>query len=112
MKKFAIIAGLAALPSIASAQTLITVIQRVQQILNLVIPILITLALIYFFWGLGMYILNQSSEEKKEQGRSIMIWGVVALFVMVSVWGLVGLIGSTFNINSNPTITIPRVPSI
>ena len=101
-----------ALPSLTAAQTALTVIDKVKQILGAVIPILITLAVIYFFWGLGKYILNVDSEEGKEQAKSIMIWGIIALFVMVSVWGLVNLIGNTFDIQSGNSIQLPTVPGV
>lgn len=35
-----------------------------------------------------------------------MIWGIIALTVMVSVWGLVAILGNTFNINTG---FIPQV---
>lgn len=38
-----------------------------------------------------------------------MIWGIIALAVMLSVWGLVGILGSTFNIGTSvlPQVTPP-----
>jgi len=112
MKKLGLFIGAVAVPALASAQTVLTALDKVKQILNAVVPILITLAVIYFFWGLGLYILNAGSEDKKEEGRGIMIWGVVALFVMVSIWGLIGLIGGTFDIQSGGTINVPTVPTL
>lgn len=97
MKKILSLAGTFTLPTFAFAATFNSIAAQVQDLLNLLIPILITLAVIYFFWGLANYILKSGTEEK-ENGREIMIWGIVALFVMVSIWGLVGLIGSTFGI--------------
>ena len=41
-----------------------------------------------------------------------MIYGVIALFVMVSVWGLVGLIGNTFGIQQGGGAIIPSIPRI
>ena len=39
----------------------------------------------------------QAQEEaKRTQGRSHMIWGVIALAVMLGVWGLVGIVTRTF----------------
>jgi hypothetical protein len=39
-----------------------------------------------------------------------MIWGIVALFVMVSVWGLVRFIGNAFNIEQGGSANVPTVP--
>ncbi|MCK5021815.1 MAG: hypothetical protein KAR54_01020 [Candidatus Pacebacteria bacterium] len=38
----------------------------------------------------------QSSGSDKEDAKQQMIWGIVILFVMVSVWGLVDLLTKTF----------------
>jgi hypothetical protein len=81
-------------------------------ILNGLLPVVVGLALLYFFWGLGKYILSAGSEEKKEEGRNIMIWGVISLFVMVSVWGIVGLLGETVGIEQGGTVEIPVIPGL
>lgn len=103
--------ALFALPLVASAQTLITVVETFSDIINALIPVVVALALLVFFWGLVMFIFNQSNEEKRGKGKDIMIWGIIALFVMVSVWGLVNLLAETFNVGQDRTIEPPRVES-
>jgi len=88
------------MPVVASAQRLDTIAGQVQNILNLVVPIIMTLALIYFFYGLAKYILSAGDDEEKGKGRNIMIYGIIALFVMGSVWGLTQVIGNSFNIGA------------
>lgn len=63
-----------------------------------VIPLLFSLAVVGFIWGIIQYFLNPDNEEKRKAGKSFMIWGLIALFVMVSVWGLVGVLGETFGL--------------
>ena len=46
------------------------------------------------------FVINDSEESKKAKGRNFMIWGIIALAVMVSVWGLVGILENTFGINN------------
>jgi len=79
-------------------------------IVKYLIPIVFSLALLYFFWGLAKYI--RDTGEGKEEGRMIMVWGVVALFVMSTIWGLVKFIGDNLGIQPQnsanvPTITVP-----
>ena len=107
MKKFLIIAGAVMLPGIALAADAISVLNTVKQILDLVIPIVMTIALIGFFYGLAMYIFK--ADEDKEKGKSIMIYGILALFVMVAVWGLVEVVANTFGIQRGGTIQLPRI---
>lgn len=43
-----------------------------------------------------------SSEEKRESGRQTLVYGVIGLAVMVSIWGLVNIVISTFGISGGP----------
>lgn len=109
MKKFIPLGILALSPIVVSAQGLDNIIDTVGNLIGTITPIIVALALLYFFWGLAKYILSAGDEEKKTEGRNIMIWGIIALFVMVSVWGLVGVIADTFGIETGGTIPIPSV---
>jgi hypothetical protein len=75
-----------------------------------VIPLIFALATVMFVWGVvSFFIINADEEAKRAQGKQFMIWGIIALAVMLSIWGLVGILGSTFNIKSNvlPQVTPP-----
>ncbi|MFH1170096.1 MAG: pilin [Candidatus Vogelbacteria bacterium] len=98
-KQSMFVIGSALLPVLTFAQADATsILDEVQNILNTVIPIVMTLALLYFFWGLATYILGAGDEEKRKAGRGMMVWGIIALFVMAAVWGLTGVIAKTFGI--------------
>lgn len=64
-----------------------------------IIPLIFVLAFAMFLWGVVQYVINSSEEAKREKGRQFMLWGVIALFVMFAVWGLVAVLGNTFNID-------------
>lgn len=91
-------------------------IERLQDILTLLncyistglVPIIFTLALIYFMLGVIKYVVSDS-EKDKAKGRQFMIWGIVALFAMVSVWGLVKVIGNTFGVTADVKV-LPLLP--
>jgi hypothetical protein len=114
MKKV-IFATMALAPALAFAQNLgnlETLLQSVGNLVDIALPIVVGLALLTFFWGLVKFIFAQSNEEAKTDAKRIMIWGLVALFVMVSVWGLVRFIGTALGIDQGDTITVPRVPGL
>lgn len=67
-------------------------------LLSKIMPILVTVAALAFVWGIINLYLNPNNEEKKKQGKGFMVWGLVALFVIVCVWGLVGVIANTFGV--------------
>ena len=70
-----------------------------------VVPFIFALATMIFIWGVAQYIMGANEEAKREKGKQFMIWGIVALTVMVSVWGLVRILGGTFGVN----FIIPKV---
>lgn len=66
---------------------------------NSIIPLMFAVATVAFVWGsIKFFLIDADEEAKREQGRQFMMWGIIALAVMISVWGLVGILGSTFNI--------------
>lgn len=116
MKKVLASIGLYAFPALLFAQQLAgveTFFRSVGRILTVLLPIVVALALLYFFWGLAKFVLAAGDESAKEEGKTRMIWGLVALFVMVSVWGLVSFIGTQLNIQQGtgpgniPVVPIP-----
>ncbi len=65
-------------------------------IIKTVIPFFFTLATAAFIWGVIQYVINAENEEKRKNGKTFMIWGLIALFVMISLWGLVNVLTNTF----------------
>lgn len=68
-------------------------------ITNTLIPLAFALCLFYFFWGVVKYMKTGAGSDKAaEEGRHIMIWGVVGLFVAFSVWGIITFMQSELGI--------------
>ena len=70
-----------------------------EQILNPFILLLFALALVFFIWGAARFIWKNDSDTEREIGAQHMIWGVVGMFIMVSVWGILWIIVNTFGID-------------
>ena len=73
---------------------------------NILIPLAFTLALLFFFWGVAKYIW--SAGDAKEEGKKIMVWGVIALFVMSSIWGIIGFLKTDIGGLDNTTMPVPK----
>ena len=114
MKKltgFAVLAFLM-VPMVAGAQlgTVGDLIDDIGDIVGAATPIVVGIALLAFFWGLARYIFAAGNEDARDQGRRIMIGGIIALFVMVSIWGLVRFIGEALGVSQEETpVAIPGV---
>jgi hypothetical protein len=65
---------------------------------GVLVPIAFTLCLAYFAWGIVKYIKNADSDKAAEQAKNVMVWGLVGLFVAVSIWGIVALLKDELNI--------------
>lgn len=100
MKKIATIGFLGFAPMLALAVDLTDMLGIFNDLINTILPIIIALALLYFFWGLAQFVLAAGDETKQGEAKSIMIWGVIALFVMISVWGLVNILVETFGLDT------------
>lgn len=76
----------------------------INELLGALLPILVSLGVIYFVWGVVQFVIA-GGEEAKTKGRDRMIYGIIGLTVIVSVWGLVELLASTFSVGgvSAPT---------
>ncbi len=69
---------------------------------NSLIPLMFALAVAYFVWGVVQFVILGAGEEtKRTQGKQRMIWGIIALAVMLSIWGLVAILGSSLGIETN-----------
>ena len=113
MKKIALIGlSMLVLPLVTLAAPLDnveTLAQSIGRIINILIPIVFALALLFFFWGLAMYIFGGAHEAEK--AKKTMIWGIVAIFVMAAVWGLVRFLGEALGINQDTAPAVgPLIP--
>ncbi|MBI5139708.1 hypothetical protein HZA26_03825 [Candidatus Nomurabacteria bacterium] len=68
---------------------------KLQEILNSIIPVLVTLGVVYFVWGVVQYVIADG-EEAKKAGKDRIIYGVIGLAVIISLWGLVYMLSGTF----------------
>jgi len=89
---------LAMVPMLAFAADITTILETGKTILNSLIPILMILATVVFLWGVITYITAGGDEEKAATGRAYIIWGLIGLFAMVAIWGLVLALVSTFQV--------------
>lgn len=95
----------------ATFGTIGTTIQNfIQFINNILVPLVFALAFLFFIWGLFKYFIY-STEEGKEQGKDLMLWGIIAFVVMVSVWGIVNVVASGLGFREEEIQQIPNVPS-
>ncbi len=80
----------------------------INSVLNPLVLLIVGVALVTFLWGVVKY-MGKSEDKDRAEGRKLMVYGLVALFVMVSVWGLVNVLVHTFNFADNGSVPVPRL---
>lgn len=85
------------------------VILHVLSVIAVLIPILFAAAFIVFFWGLSKFILNSSSQAEIEKGKNYMIWGVLALFILISFRAIISLVSGEFELGNSKDA--PQLPT-
>ncbi len=73
--------------------------------INLIIPVLIALALVLFMYSGVRYAVKSGDSHGKGAERDALMWGIIALFVLVSVWGILRIMCSTLFGNSSCSAT-------
>ena len=107
---------LTALPAVVFAQQgpdlsdITASVAALQEIIANLIPLLISLGLIAFIWSVIKFIGNSNDAEARGAGLRQMGWGIVGLFAIVSVWGLVSLLGQIVGVQQISALVLPTVP--
>lgn len=80
---------------------------------NTLIPILIAASFLIFIWGLVQFFLIAKDDNKdaKQKGKDLMLWGIFAFVIIVSIWGIVALISGGLNLNDENLNNRPIAPT-
>lgn len=78
---------------------------------SLFVPVLFAVAFLTFLWGVYKYfILGADNDTERATGRQFVLWGILGFVVILSVWGLVAVVGSTFGLS--PGGDAPSYPKL
>lgn len=110
MKKVSFLLFILLIPQITFAQaTVQNFISSFGNLIDIATPVALGVALLYFVWGLATFIRDSGNPDAKEEGRNKMIWGVVSLFVIVAIWGIIEFIGTLLGVSQNERDKIPQL---
>jgi uncharacterized membrane protein len=71
-----------------------------ENILTPIISVLFALAFVIFVYGIFGMIASPEDSDKRKHGQDSILWGVVGMFIMISVFGILRLIAATVGVNS------------
>lgn len=98
------------LPLLASAKSIQQFIDDIKGYMGSIMPILVGAALIVFIWGLIKFIGTAGDETGRTEGKQRMLWGIIALFVIVSIWGIVTFLQDATGTGTSATPDAPGIP--
>lgn len=80
--------------------TFASIISRIESyVFQPLVGLAIAIGLVMFLYGVLQYVANGGNEGKRKEGTQMMGYGIIVLFVMVAVWGLVAIVGSTLGVS-------------
>jgi fumarate reductase subunit D len=68
------------------------------------IPLFVALALMYTIYSVVQFIAAQDDTQKREEKKQQIFWGIIGLFVITSIWGLVAVVGNSFGLFAGGTL--------
>ncbi len=114
MKKYLVtIIGIFSMPFLVQAQVpakdVKTLITYLGSLFNrFLIPLMITLATIYVMYAVVGFIGADQNSQKKEEKKQQIFWGIIGLFVIITVWSLVAVVANTFDVLSGEQVLRPQ----
>ena len=74
------------------------------------IPFLGAIAFLMFVWGVARFIKSAGSEKEIKESKNLLIWGVVGMFALIAIWGIISFLQSEFGFGTKDGI--PLIPQI
>lgn len=108
--------GVAFMPFLASAQAtgvqdISTAFKFAGGFLSTATALLFAAAFFFFLWGVFQFVRAAGDEEARKAGRDHIIYGVIGLAVMASVYGLVNFLTTSANLTQT-TVQVPELPVV
>lgn len=118
---FAVAAGISLLPIVALAQgnfqNLVSLAEAALDIINIVLVIVFVIAILVFAWGIVKYLTAAGDPTKIKDARGFLWWGILGVFILAAMFGIVQFIGTSLGIDTSgggtiepPGVTRPPAP--
>jgi phosphotransferase system glucose/maltose/N-acetylglucosamine-specific IIC component len=70
----------------------------ITHIVQPLIMLMFIVAVVIFVWGVVEMIINAGNEEARAKGSKHMMWGLIGLFIMFGVYGVLNLLVNTLKV--------------
>ena len=69
-----------------------------------IIPLLGAVAFLAFVLGVARFIKSSGSDKDSKDSKNLLIWGLVGMFVLVTIWGIISFLRGEFDFGSGAAI--------
>ena len=67
---------------------------------NVLIPFILGIGFLVFVWGMFKYfIVGGANDEAKAQGKSLMVYAVLAFVLIIVFWGIINLLSTSIGLD-------------
>lgn len=87
-------------PSISLAQTVLTMIGKIKEIIGALYPLVLSIAVVYLAWQIIQYTIKGKGKDALDG----IIWGIIGIAVIVGIQALANVLLDTFNIDSSTSL--------
>lgn len=89
--------------ALASTPTIEGIFDASKDVIKSVTELLMAVAFLMFIWGIVRFITAAGNPEKLKTAKGYIIYGLIGVFVMFAIWGIIQLLSQTFFGGSPPT---------
>lgn len=76
---------------------------------EVLMPLVLTLTVLVFLWGLVTYIWSAGDDKKIVAAKQWMFWGIIGITIALSVWGILAILSDTFGFGA---VGVPLLPTM
>ena len=81
-----------------AANDIVALEDEILKLLSSIVPVIIGIAVIFFLWAGVRFMKAGDNLEERQNARDLMIYGIVGILVMVSLWGIIQFFGNVLGI--------------
>ena len=71
----------------------------VESIIDPLVLLIFSAGIFLFTWGLVTFLVNLDSADARQKGVQHMIWGIIGVFIMATVFGIISILTDTFGLS-------------
>ena len=87
--------------------TIVPFLDKVNEyILNPLILLMFALSLVMFIYGIIRFLSMDSADKSRKEAQDSILWGIVGMIIMVSVYGIIKFVLATFGISQDDSSLI------